>query len=270
MPTYTQSILEERAERDRRLIANPLNWLALCGLFPLVEGENTFGSDPSNSIVLPNFPAAQTGVLTLTSGRVSLTKIADSVTVNGKAPEPRPLRSDQEGEPDDIQAGSITLRIIGRGGQWLVRTWDRESPAVRDFKGLHWFPVNPNFCITGSFTAYDPPLTRRTYDAIGNEHETAFSGWVDFSVDGVSCRLEAEDAGDELLLNFTDQTKNDTTYPGGRYLVLPKPPGSEVTLDFNRAINWPCAYTSFATCPLPPFENRLAVRIEAGEKRFHD
>lgn len=270
MSTYIESILEERTERDRHLTANPLNWLALCGLFLLVEGENTFGSDPSNNIVLPGFPAAHSGVLILANGRVSLTKITDGVTVNGKAPEARPLRSDLDGEPDDIQAGPVTLRIIGRGGQWLVRAWDRESPAVKDFKGLHWFPVNPDLCITGSFTAYDPPLTRKTYDAIGNEHETAFAGWVDFSVDGVPCRLEAEDAGDELLLNFTDLTKNDTTYPGGRYLVLPKPSGAEVILDFNRATNWPCAYTSFATCPLPPFENRLAVHIEAGEQRFQD
>jgi uncharacterized protein (DUF1684 family) len=270
MPTYTETILQERAERDQRLTKNPLNWLALCGLFWLEEGDTPFGSNPTNPICLPKFPVAYAGVFHLFDGKVSLAESIDGLTVNGKAPEDRPLRTDHDGNPDNIEIGSLTLRIIRRGERLLVRAWDREAQAVKDFKGFKYYPVKNEYRISAKFTAYDPPLLRQTFDAIGSARESAYPGWVEFSVDGVPCRLEAEEDGDELLFNFTDLTKTDTSYPGGRYFTIPKHTGSKVTLDFNQAINWPCAYTSFATCPLPPFENRLNVRIEAGELRYHD
>lgn len=270
MPTYTESILKERAERDQRLTADPLNWLALCGRFFLEEGENSIGSAESDKIVLPILPAPRAVVLTITGDKATLTEHMDGVTVNGSDPEPRSLRSDVDGDQDTITCGRVAMQLIIRGGTLILRTWDLESEAVKKFKGLHYYPVKPEFRIKAKYTPYDPPLARKTYNAIGNELDSTFAGFVEFGVDGIDCRLDAEDGGDELLLNFTDMTKIDATYPGGRYITISKPVPAEVILDFNTAVNWPCAYTNFATCPLPPFENRLKARIEAGELRFHD
>jgi uncharacterized protein (DUF1684 family) len=270
MPSYINSVLHQRAERDKHMIVNPLNWLALCGLFWLEEGENSFGSGPSNRIVLPESLPARAGVFTLMEKNVYLTQYFEGLTINGKRHEVRALLSDRDGNPDTIAVGSISLRILQRGDRFLVRAWDRDSQAVKDFKGLKYYPVKPEYCVTASYTAYDPPMQRKTFDVIGSERVSEFPGWVKFTLDGNPYRLEAEDSDDELLLNFTDLTKLDDTYPGGRYITVPKPTSSEITLDFNLAINWPCAYTSFATCPLPPSENRLGVRIEAGELRYHD
>lgn len=268
--SYIDSILKQRTERDRHLIDHPLNWLALCGLFWLEEGRNTFGSDPSNNIVLAGSPVAQAGILVLTNCQINLIELVDSVTVNGKTPESRPLHNDHDNDLDTIELGSLAMRIIRRGESLLLRVWDREAPAVKQFKGLKYYPVDPEYCITAKFIHYDPPLERQTLDMIGSEQKSLFTGKAEFTINGANCQLDAEDADDELLFNFTDLTRADTTYPGGRYITVPKPVQSAVTLDFNRAVNWPCAYTRFATCPLPPFENRLSMRIEAGEKRYHD
>jgi uncharacterized protein (DUF1684 family) len=270
MTNYTESILQLRTERDQQVTAKPLNWLALCGRFYLEEGENSIGSDPSCNIVLPGFPAPRTGILRVADGHVTLAGSVDGVTVNEKAPEANPLRTDVDGDQDTIAAGQVRMQIIVRGGRFILRAWDLDSQAVKDFHGLHYYPVNPEYCIKAVYHRYDPPMKRTIYNVIGNELEAIYPGWVEFSIDGVNCRLEAEDIGDELLLNFTDLSKADKTYPGGRNLEFPYPDGDEVTLDFNLAANWPCAYTSFATCPLPPFENRLPVRIDAGEQRYHD
>jgi uncharacterized protein (DUF1684 family) len=270
MPTYTETILQQRIERDKQVTAKPLNWLALCGRIYLDEGDNSFGTAPDNKIILPGFPAPHTGVLTITGGKAILTKSVEGVTVNEESPKATPLRTDVDGDQDTISAGQIRMQIIVRGERLILRAWDLESQAVKDFKGLHYYPVKPEYRIQTKYIRYDHPQTRTIFNAIGNELEAVYPGWVEFTIDGVSCRLETEDVGEGLLLNFTDLSKIDTTYPGGRYLELPYPAGDEITLDFNQAANWPCAFTSFATCPLPPFENRLSVRIDAGEKRYHD
>jgi len=103
---------------------------------------------------------------------------------------------------------------------------------------------------------------------VGTRYESRFPGRAAFTIHGATCSLIAEEDDEELLFSFTDLTKTDATYPGGRFITTPLPENNEVVLDFNLAKNWPCAYTPHATCPLPPVENHLKVRIEAGEKRY--
>ncbi|HNH26746.1 MAG TPA: DUF1684 domain-containing protein, partial [Anaerolineales bacterium] len=105
-------------------------------------------------------------------------------------------------------------------------------------------------------------------EGIGTEVQTFFMGEAQFTLNGKDYSLQAEESGDELLFNFKDETNTDTTYGGGRRFYLLPPEGDELILDFNLTDNWPCAYTPFATCPIPPKENTLKVRIEAGEKKF--
>ena len=271
MTSYIESIQQFQNGRSQRLTAHPRNWLSLIGLFPLEEGQNRFGSDSDCKITLPSSPVPLAGTLTLADGKVTLSPSPQvEITMNGGSLENRPLRTDVDGDPDIIEFGTLSLMIIQRGGNQMLRVWDKDAPAVRNYKGLNFFPINPDFCVSASFITYDPPIIKKTYDAIGIEHDSAFVGQAKFILHGCECTFEAQEDDDELLFNFTDETRKDQSYPGGRYLLTPKAKDEKVVLDFNKAVNWPCAYTSYATCPLPPFENRLPVRIEAGERRYHD
>jgi uncharacterized protein (DUF1684 family) len=268
--TYVQSILDTCAARDERVRNNPRHYLALAGLFWLEEGDNPFGSAEGNKIVLPGLPHARCGTLRLRGGKVSLVEPAPGVTLNGQSPEERPLAADADGDPDLIEADTLSLMVIRRGALTLLRAWDGASPAHKNFKGMKYFPVNPDFRLTARYERYDPPKPVTVLDAIGTSRESALLGRVRFNLAGGEFSLEVEEDEDGGLVSFTDETRKDLTYPGGRYLLLVNPLTPELTLDFNLAVNWPCAYTPFATCPLPPRENHLPARVEAGEMRYYD
>jgi uncharacterized protein (DUF1684 family) len=268
--SYHEEIQRLRENRNREMTASPLNWLSLVGLFCFEEGDSSFGGDDANKIVIRQMVHQRGGVFRFEDGRVVLTSVEDgSLRVNGRLPDSRPLRADLDGDPDLVETGSVAMRVIRRGQRTLLRVWDKEAPAVRHYTGLRYYPIRPEYRMMARFVPYSPPRVLAVLDAIGNEYARQFIGQAQFLWNGVECHLEAEDAGDKLLFNFTDETRTDATYPGGRFLTVPKFEGGQVTLDFNRACNWPCAYTSFAACPIPPIENRLAVRIEAGEMRYH-
>lgn len=162
------------------------------------------------------------------------------------------------------------MKIIIRGGVPLVRIWDRESPVGRNFTGFHYYPVKPEYRVSAKYIRYDPPKPIKIMEVIGTEIDSMFLGQAQFALNGVHYTLEAEQSGGELLFNFTDGTNKDTTYGGGRKFYLPIPKGEEIILDFNLTENWPCAYTAFATCPIPPKENHLPIKIEAGEMKYSE
>lgn len=266
---YIEQILQNRAARDLRMKTNPNSWLALVGLFPLSEGVNTFGTDKGNHIVLAGLPGKTCGSIVIKKGEVLLDPDpAAGFTIDGRNPEQRPLRTDHDPEPDLIQAGSLAMRILLRGERFFLRVWDSESPRLQEFRSLNYYPVNPEYRIPARFIRYDPPRCIEVFDVIGGQHGTPLVGEARFSVQGIECSLVAEGDEGDILFSFVDETRRDTTYPGGRFLSMARPEGDEIILDFNQAINWPCAYTEYATCPIPPAENHLGVRIEAGEKRY--
>lgn len=273
MTAYETEITTRRKQRDRKTASDPLHWLNLAGLFWLHEGENKFGSDENNEVVLPAFPQANCGTFTYQDGLVTL-ELAEGISadVNGSSRESRPIYTDKDKQnpPDLINIGSLTMKIIIRGGQPLVRIWDRESPAIKSFTGFHYYPVKPEYRVTAKYIRYEPPKPIKVAEVIGTEVNSFWLGQVIFTLNGVDCTLEAEKSGDELLFNFTDGTNKNTTYGGGRKFYLPKPNGDEIVLDFNLAENWPCAYTPYATCPIPSRENHLPIKIEAGELKYHD
>lgn len=267
---WQNSLYTQRKERDERVRSNPCHWLSLVGLSILEEGENSFGSADANKIILPGFPHPQSGCLRLENGQVSLTSAAAGVLLNDQKAELRLLKADTDGDPDLIIAGSIHLMVIRRGGKSMLRAWDVNSQALKHFKGFKYFAVDPDLCLEAKFIPYDPPKSFKVTDVIGTQRESNLLGEVHFKINGQPLVLQVEDAEDEGLISFVDETRKDSTYPGGRFLTLPKPFNETVRLDFNTALNWPCAYTAWATCPLPPKENLLPVRIEAGEMRYHD
>ena len=265
---YEKRQLTLRAGRDRQILKNPLNWFSLVGLFRLEEGDNLLGG--KGRIHIDAFPEGLYACFHLCGHEVRFSAEPDShVKLNGGHYSNRVLRLDVDRNPDLIEIGALAMRLIQRGPNIYLRVWDRESPVFKQFDGLKYFPVDEVYRVRAKFIPFDPPRLAEIQDVLGIKHEASFPGTAYFSLHGIECSLLAEENGEDLLFSFTDATREDVSYPGGRYLECKKPKSQNLALDFNLARNWPCAYTDFATCPLPPAENRLPLRVEAGEKRYH-
>ncbi len=230
-------------------------WLTVTGLFWLRDGPNRFGRDASNDIVLPDGPA-HAGVLELHNGKVT-------VTVGATA---RPLAADSA---DAATVGRLSLFVIQRGDKYGIRLKDPDSQLRRDFHVLDYFPAREEFRVTAIYVA--EPRKIQIANVLGQTEPMDSPGYAVFRLHGQELRLypvfEEPDAR-SLFFIFRDQTSGKETYGAGRFLDTDLPKDGQVVLDFNRAYNPPCAFTPYATCPLPPQENRLPARIEAGEKQY--
>ena len=266
---YVNKIQRERRKRENDLLRSPLNWFSLAGLYPLQIGENRLGKGTSYTISIPELSEGAEALITLTESGVRL-ESSSNLTINGSPATPRQLHVDVDGNPDLLECASLSMMVIQRGCLHFLRVWDRDAQAVKSFHGLNYFPVNPAWRVKAEFIAFDPPRETLIHTAIGGNTSVTIPGYARFQIDGVDCMLLGEVDGEVLLFSFTDLTRQDATYPGGRYLVTRQPANGKLVLDFNLAWNWPCAYTPYATCPLPPAENHLGIRVEAGEKRYHD
>lgn len=251
---YATVIAAWRHDREARLRADD-GWLTVTGLFWLHDGDNRFGSAPSNDIVLPAGPA-QAGTFTLQHGKVT-------ARLNGAS---REIRPDTE---DSARVGRLRLFVIQRGDRLAIRMKDPDSLPRREFHGLAYFPAREEYRVTAQFIAQ--PRKIPIANIVGQTEAEDSPGYVVFRLHGRQFRLTPvyEDPGSkDLFFMFRDQTAGKETYGAGRFLDTDPPRNGKVILDFNKAYNPPCAFTPFATCPLPPKENRLAVRIEAGEKNY--
>jgi len=270
-PDYVREIDAWRAKREEGLRA-PDGWLAVVGLHWLREGTNTIGSAKGSDVVLPLPAPPRVGTLELTRGR-ALIRVAPGVTVkSGDKPVTElQLRSDHGGaKPDMLAVGPVSMYVIERGGRLALRVKDTESPRRRSFRGLDWYPVRETYRVQARFTPYDPPKKIPIANVLGMVEPMPSPGYVTFQMAGRRFRLEPvleEPDAKELFFIFRDTTAGKETYPAGRFLYSEMPKDGQVVLDFNKAYSPPCAFTSFATCPLPPRQNRLAVRIEAGERK---
>ena len=267
MDQYIEYVNTAREKREDSFASNPQSWLNLVGLFWLEEGENSFGRSPEAKISLSQFPQDICGHFLFKNGEVSVHP-QTAITMNGGAVETRALLTDKDSQADILEVGRLIMKIIVRGDATLVRVWDKEAELKKGFKSFNYYAPDPAYKITAKYVRYDPPKPTIRIEGIGTEVQTFFMGQAQFTLNGKEHTLQAEESGDELLFNFKDETNSDTTYGGGRRFYLPPPEGDELILDFNLTDNWPCAYTPFATCPIPPKENILKVRIEAGEKKF--
>jgi len=266
---YRDSILKWRSEREARLKAED-GWLSLAGLHWLRPGENHFGSDPSNAIVVPRPAPARAGVFDLSGDRVTLRVSADdSVKCNGKPVRELALKSDSDGGPDIVETGGIKMYVIRRGTRFGIRVKDNNGPFRTSFVGLEWFPVNPALRVEARLVPFDPPRKMNVPDVTGGTQEFTAPGYAVFRLESREIRLEPALSGDQLYFIFRDRTSGKETYPAGRYLYTDLPKDGKVILDFNKAYNPPCAFTPYATCPLPPRQNSVPVAIRAGELNYH-
>ncbi len=268
-PSYQAEIERWRQEREARLKADD-GWLTVAGLFWLKEGKNSVGTDKSNSIVLPPDSApASVGEFEFHDGQTVFRSAASAnVTLNGQPVTVANLKADSSGAPDILRVNDLTLFVIQRGQRFAIRLKDKNCPMRKAFTGLKYFPPDERYRVKANFVTYNPPRMIPIPNILGETEEEASPGYVEFTLNGQHCRLDPVAEGDSLFFIFKDLTSGKETYPPGRFLNTPMPKDGEVTLDFNQAYNPPCAFTPFATCPLPPKQNQLAVRIEAGELRY--
>lgn len=243
-------------------------WLALAGLFWLNEGPNSVGSDPDCDVALPTGKAAA-HVATLMRQGSTVTLLPEGVSglrVNAVAAVEQVLKDDVPGPADQLELGDLTFIVIKRGERYGIRLWDRNHPQRTSFAGRRWYPMREEMCVSGRFSPHEPPRPIEITNILGDVEEMQAAGSVEFVLAGQQQRLEAlSTKSEQLFFILRDQSSGQSTYGMGRFLISDAPQDGLVTLDFNRAYNPPCAFTVYATCPMPPRENHLPIAIEAGE-----
>jgi uncharacterized protein len=269
---YNQEMQQWQAKRAEGLQKEG-GWLTLCGLYWLKEGENKFGTDSANTIIFPPERSPKyAGSIFLEKGelRLKTAKGAD-VKVNDSLVTGMKIQSDGNGKsnPTTMTLGSLTFFVIKRGDQLGVRIKDKENPARVHFKGLEYFPVDTKWRLEAKFEPYNPPKIVPIMNVLNQVNNNTCPGAIAFTLDGNQYRLDALTEGKEFFIIFHDETAGKETYGMGRFLGATLPDSNNtVILDFNKAYNPPCAFTTFATCPIPPKQNYLPIRIEAGEKSY--
>ena len=272
-PIYMAQINAWHLQRVETL-TRPDGWLTLAGLFWLQEGENRIGSDPGNDILLPAGKAPKRlGSFFLTSGRVHVAilprvtvKNQDSVLVTHQE-----MITDAADTPSRLTCGTLTFFIIKRGDRFGVRLRDREHENRLHFKGIRRYPVTDTWRVPASYVPYEPVKKIKVTNVVGAVTEQDCPGALAFSIDGKNYHLDVLSEGEKepFFVIIADETSGEETYGGGRFLYVERPDSTGRTfIDFNKAFNPPCAFTPYATCPLPPAQNRLPIAVTAGEKRY--
>lgn len=262
-PSYVVKEEAYRQKREAGLKADG-GWLTVTGLFWLREGANTLGSGPENDIVLPESSPAQLGTLHVEKGQARFVSAGAEVLLNGRPVTASAIKSGA----DILSYGPLDFLLITRSNRLAVRLKDKNSVLRKNFTRLSWFPVDEEWRITGRYVKSDQPSPLVLDTIIGDQTQMRSSGYVEFQRAGQTFRLLAIDQGKRLFFVLRDRTSGRTTYASSRFLYAEPSADGTVILDFNRAENPPCAFTPYATCPLPPAQNRLPLTIEAGEKKY--
>jgi uncharacterized protein (DUF1684 family) len=268
-PAYQQSFDKWKAGLVE---SRQKNWLPLAGLFWLKPGVNTFGTDSGNAVVFPK-GTDKAGSFELNGTDVTLKLSAGTqAVIKGK-----PVTGATKLEPDTskdttvVEMGSLRFHVIVRGQRIGIRLKDLDSPAIREYQGPVFYPLNNAYRITAKWTPYDGKKTVNVPNVLGDVEPVTSAGTATFELNGKKYELTdiGGDPAEGLSFVFSDPTAKIDTYPGGRFLDTGAVTNGTVVLDFNEAYNPPCSVTPYATCPLSPKENRLAIAIPAGEKYGH-
>jgi uncharacterized protein (DUF1684 family) len=287
-------VLSQNADWQREIAAwreqhaaelqKPDGWLALAGLEWLDPGDNSFGSTADNKIHMPASSPAHLGVLHLESDTVTLNPPAGGFPpgflIDAKPAQPQTLHVDPDHDKNDprMTIGTLNFYVIKRGERFALRIKDAKSAALTGFHGLKWYPPNARYRVKSHWIPYTPQKTFTIATLIGTSYPAQIPGSAEFTLDAKVYRLDPileDPATEKLFFVLRDTTSTSKTYGACRFLYTAFPdhgldkPG-DLVLDFNRLENPPCAYTPFATCPLPPKQNRLPIPLPVGELRYHE
>ena len=265
-------------------LRKPDGWLALVGLEWLEPGDNSFGSAKDNKLHLPASAPGHLGVLHLQDDSITLNAPAEGFPagflIEGKPVQAQTLHTDADHDKNNprLTIGTLNMYVIHRGERFALRIKDAKSVALTGFHGLKWYAPNQGYRVTARWIPYAPQKTFTIATLIGTSYPAQMPGSAEFTLHGETYRLDPilEDPEvAKLFFVLRDKTSTTTTYGACRFLYTGFPdkgldkPG-ELVLDFNKLENPPCAYTRYATCPLPPPQNRLPIALPVGERRYHE
>ncbi len=267
--SYADHIAEWDSIRLQRL-KSPTGWVNLAGLFWLQEGENRIGSSGNNDIVFPRGPE-EIGVMNLKGQDVSFTPSGEvNIRADGEDVSADILIFGRNREAELLAVDSLGFFIIKRGERIGIRLRDYIHPRLDKLQGIDRYPPDQDWIIEARFIESDDEIIIRVPDVLGEVNEEKAPGILEFEYDGEIRRLYPTGTRDNLFVIFADDTNALDTYGGGRFLGAGAVDSDGyVILDFNKAYNPPCAFSPYATCPLPPGENFLPFGITAGEKAVH-
>jgi uncharacterized protein len=282
---WKTDLLAWRAHREQRLSA-PDGWLTLVGLEWLKPGANSVGSAADNRIRLSAAAPAHLGVVEVNGSDIHLTPPAGGfpagVQLDGAPAQAAQLADDEAQKPSVLTAGTLIILLLHRGDRYALRIKDSQSPTRLNFHGLHWYAPDPHYRVEARWIPFVPVKKIKVPSIIGVTNEMPAPGLAEFTLDGQTLQLEPvleEPGAKQLFFILRDTTSRAssagpaTSYGAARFLYTDFPdhgldqPG-HLTLDFNRLQNPPCAYTAYATCPLPPEQNRLAIALPVGEEKY--
>ena len=268
-PTYVKSVEDWRAKVDKSLRKDN-GWLTLAGRYVLKQGVNTFGTGKDNDVVFPpGLGPEHMGTVTVEPDKVFV-KLQPGVVMekDGIRMTDKIMGTDSDNR-DWVSIGPrAAFHFIERNGRYVLRLADNESAVRKQFGGRVWYPVDEHYRVKAKFVPYDPQKTIPIVNILDEVSDEKSAGYVEFRLKGKTYRLDAFEEDNGLFLIMKDDTAGKTTYGAGRFLFVEKKPapGETFWFDLNRAYNPPCAFSEFTTCPLPPKQNILPVRVEAGEK----
>ena len=268
-PAYVKSVEDWRAKADRSLRKDN-GWLTLAGRYVMKPGVNTFGTGEKNDIVFPpGLGPERMGTITIEPGHVfvqlepGLSMVKDGIPMTDK------VMSTSLETRDWVAMGRAAFHVIERDGRYILRLADNESKVRSGFGGRVWYGVDEAYRVPARFVAYKPAHKVSIVNVIDEVSDESVPGYVEFKLKGKTYKLDVVgDDDDGLFIILKDETAGKSTYGSGRFLYVEKKPapGSTFDLDLNRTYNPPCAFSEFTTCPLPPKQNILKTKIEAGEK----
>jgi uncharacterized protein len=267
---YINQIIQWHTRRVQNL-EKENGWLNLIGLYWLKEGENKIGSAKNNDIIFPEGKSPEhIGSLFLKDSVVTIkVNRGINITSGGKQVTGLKLADDNSDNPTVLATGSLRFFIVKRGTRFGVRLRDLDAPLLKEFKGTQMFPINEDWKVTAQFKRYDKPDVISIPTIIGTPEQDTIPGSLSFSINGNPYELLPVKDGNQLFIIFADETNGNETYGAGRFLYTDFPDSTgKVILDFNKAYNPPCSFTPFATCPLPPKQNYLHLKITAGELKY--
>jgi uncharacterized protein len=275
LPLEVTADIEAWREKVGNSLKRDNGWLTLAGRFVMKPGINTFGTGKDNAIVLPpelkGIGPDQLGTLNVdTEKKIVTLKLADGVTMTS---DNKPFTGEREMKAksdnrDWVSLGRMSMHIIERNGNYILRLADNQSLVRKNFSGRVWYEPNAAFWVDAKFIPYPAGKTLSIVNVIDEVSEEPCPGYVEFKLNGATHKMDVVGDDTGLFFVFRDGTSGDTTYRPSRFLYIEQKPEPNKTfkLDFNRAYNPPCAFSEFTTCPLPPKQNIMKTRIEAGEK----
>jgi uncharacterized protein (DUF1684 family) len=249
-------------------LKNENGWLNLAGLFWLEEGRNSFGGNTENKIIFPKDRSkAFLGDIILSKGEVFVETKADAEVFNENEKIEK-LKLFPNDKSIILKHNSLRWFVIKRGERFAIRLRDLESPFLKEFHDIETYKIDPKWKLKAKFIQTEGKKIA-ILDITGQTSQQDSPGVLVFTISGKEYKLDALAEGEEFFIIFGDKTNKKETYVAGRFVYAAKPDANGFTyLDFNKAYNPPCAFTPYATCPLPPKQNLLPIEIKAGEKNY--